>query len=119
MRRSTAISQLVLLLAFYAVPLLASSNVALPACCRRDGAHHCAMMAAVATGQTTFHNPVHCPYRFPTSILTHATKLFLAPGSASENEVIPRPRAMATDGVGILFRSATPLDNRGPPALTL
>ncbi|MDT8067604.1 MAG: hypothetical protein ROO76_05490 [Terriglobia bacterium] len=124
MRRSTAISQVLLLLAFYAVPLLASSNVALPACCRRSGAHHCAIMGSAdgqntGVAQTAFHNPVYCPFRFPTSILTHTIKLFMAPASAAGNQFLPQQPAVANDSGSALSQSATALDNRGPPAFAL
>jgi hypothetical protein len=124
MRRSTAISQVLLLLAFYAAPLLAGSSTALPACCRRDGAHHCAMQPQTAgnqtaSSQTAFSSPVHCPYRFTAIVLTHVTKLFLNQGSttaflSSSREVVYRDIA---GHVPALF--AVALDNRGPPALTL
>ena len=124
MRRSTAISQVFLLLALYVAPLIAGSPSALPACCRRDGTHHCAMKERAsenqtADTQTAFSSPVHCPYRFPAIVLTHTTKLFLNQFSArtfrsSTREVVCHEVA---GHVPALF--AATLDNRGPPTLTL
>ena len=61
-----------LILFFGFGPLSAASQESdesrLPACCRRHGAHHCAMsdsmmarMAEAVSGQTTFTTPSHCP----------------------------------------------------------
>jgi hypothetical protein len=124
MRRSTAISQVLLLLALYAAPLVAGSSSALPACCRRDGAHHCAMQQQVAgnqaaDNQTSFSSPVHCPYRFPAIVLTHASKLFLK--QASTTTFLSASREISCHGIAghtqAVFASA--LDNRGPPSLAL
>lgn len=124
MRRSTAISQVVLLLAFYAAPLIASSSAALPACCRRDGAHHCGMQQQAtanqaANNQTSISSPVHCPYRLPAIVLTHATKLFL--NQASTTSFLSGSREAACHDIAgrIPALFAIVLDNRGPPALTL
>jgi len=63
------------LLAFFFLPFLlpfcnVDSEAALPACCRRDGKHHCAMFAHTgAPGITASTGPVaraatpECPYR--------------------------------------------------------
>jgi len=49
--------------------LPASDDAALPACCRRNGAHHCAMymqmaarMASTPDSAPVFRVPSHCPY---------------------------------------------------------
>ncbi len=55
--------------------LQASDEVRLPPCCRRNGAHHCAMSDALmarmahATGdpRPAFTTPSHCPY-YPGSL---------------------------------------------------
>jgi hypothetical protein len=52
------------------VALPGVDEAALPACCRRDGAHHCAMSARMATlmaaaerdGRTSVSAPDTCPY---------------------------------------------------------
>jgi hypothetical protein len=72
MRRALSIS-LILFFGFgpLAAPLGASDDAGLPACCRRHGAHHCAMsmsMAAAimdtAPGKAIFTTPAACP-EFP------------------------------------------------------
>lgn len=76
MRRFTAILILALLGAFYAVPLLHAVSTDpesdLPACCRRHGKHHCAMMGQYlrleASGEPAFNAPPqHCPM-YPTGL---------------------------------------------------
>jgi hypothetical protein len=58
---------IVLLLAFSlplissAVALTAGSEANLPACCRRNGAHHCAMKVGPADGINLSSIPEHCP----------------------------------------------------------
>ena len=124
MRRSTAISQVFLLLALYAAPLLAGSTATLPACCRRDGAHHCAMRqqaaaTQAANNQTEVGSPVRCPYRFPAIVLTHATKLFL--NQASTATFLPGSHELVRREIAgqVPAWFAVVVDNRGPPALTL
>ncbi|MGB7548225.1 MAG: hypothetical protein WBM14_10785, partial [Terracidiphilus sp.] len=53
--------------------LEASDDARLPPCCRRHGAHHCAMaeamiarMAQAASGTPAFTAPSHCPF-YPTN----------------------------------------------------
>jgi hypothetical protein len=86
-----------LVLLFLLGPLMAalptSEDARLPACCRREGAHHCAMAAAMAAMQSdgqgaSFSAPLTCPY-FPGTraallIPTHA--LTAAPAQAPQAE---------------------------------
>jgi hypothetical protein len=86
-----------LILWFLLGPLMAalpdSDDAQLPACCRREGAHHCAMAAAMAAMQSdgqgaSFSAPLTCPY-FPGAtaallIPTHA--LTAAPAQAPQAE---------------------------------
>ncbi|HEU5403958.1 MAG TPA: hypothetical protein VFU86_21570 [Terriglobales bacterium] len=117
MRRSTAISQVLLLLAFYLVPLAASSSVLTPACCRQHGAHHCTMRGASPGSQTTLTAAGQCPYRFPAIVLTHTTKLFLAPASVSTAPSNSEP-LLDEDSGQVSRQIAAILDSRGPPPLT-
>ncbi|MEO6911617.1 MAG: hypothetical protein ABI158_11920 [Edaphobacter sp.] len=69
MRRFLAIS-LLLLFGFPLVSplfaLSANSETSLPACCRRNGAHHCQMNIALARASThqdaAFATPMKCPF---------------------------------------------------------
>jgi hypothetical protein len=109
------------------VLLPASDSAALPACCRRDGAHHCAMymhmMAArmiVPPGAPPIAKaPSHCPYypQHPT-VLTgpvYTVAVSTAPVPALRAQALV-PAAGRTDR---LFNPVTPLAGRGPPAIAL
>ena len=114
-----------LILLFLLGPLTAafpaSDDAQLPACCRREGAHHCAMAAAMAAGQidgqgASLRAPLTCPY-FPGAtaallIPTHA--LIAAPAelpAAEEHAVAAKAEAVA---VTVEFHAANA--GRAPPA---
>lgn len=122
MRRALSI----FLVLFFAIgPLTAlfgeTDDARLPACCRRHGAHHCAMSEAamaqviLATGQHIFTAPSHCPLYpqgapAPTSS-THG----LASVHAPANTLLavgyrPRERRLAPAN-----RPIRNLSVRGPP----
>lgn len=70
MRRLISILMLAVLGGFYVAPLLQAAlsdpESDLPACCRRSGAHHCAIMGGYlrrhSSGEAAFGSPVHCPF---------------------------------------------------------
>jgi hypothetical protein len=85
MRRALSIS-LILLFGFgpLAATLEAGDDAGLPACCRRHGAHHCAMSmskaAAImdtAPGKAIFTTPATCP-EFPAAAATTASQAMTA-----------------------------------------
>jgi hypothetical protein len=67
MRRKLANLLLFTFLAGFLLPLFAETQSTLPACCRRDGKHHCSMAAdarAVAPDGTTVASKAQtCPFR--------------------------------------------------------
>jgi len=68
-----ALLTIVVLLGSFA-PLMALPSKSLPACCRRDGTHHCAMHAKTEakTGPSTVSRPDEsCPFRKPCSRIIH------------------------------------------------
>lgn len=95
-------------------PLLSTGAMAestLPACCRRDGTHHCAMSSsahAMMLGETNDSAPrisappEQCPYRqhslaaahlqvfTPASAATHAAFLLRAPSASAQAECLRR-----------------------------
>jgi len=81
MRRLLAL----LLLASFGLPVAASalalgqsSDVKLPACCRRNGAHHCAMQMGTPTGAPAF--TAVCPhFPQPSTTAPSNTSAALAP----------------------------------------
>ena len=75
--------------------LPASAESSLPACCRRHGAHHCAMSAekaAKAAQESSSSTPVlnapsHCPY-YPGSMAASTTPAFAMVASAAGPPVL-------------------------------
>jgi hypothetical protein len=113
-----------LILVFWLGPLLAllpaSTESRLPACCRRHGAHHCAMapmQEGVANGAApAFGASSHCP-RYPATLAASVAPLDALTVSA------PRTPAQAVQSIA-LAASVSALQpavlysrlNRGPPA---
>ncbi|HET6170850.1 MAG TPA: hypothetical protein VFE01_11745 [Terracidiphilus sp.] len=123
MQRALAIS---LILFFGIGPLAgtldAGDDVRLPPCCRRHGAHHCAMsdalmarMVEAPSSPPFFSAPTHCPF-FPTgSSAIPASIHALAPTAASLFASLEEPH------VRFAYRAKTSLGQirthagRGPP----
>jgi|SRR5438045_3195912 len=123
MRRALSISLILLLwLPALAAVLPASADSLLPFCCRRNGAHHCAMDADANSSQNgnsgpTVRGPSHCP-QFPAAIPATISPLFVTASalagwpaltSGIYSNVARRDAARAG-------RLRTQLD-RGPPSL--
>jgi hypothetical protein len=124
MRRAASIF---LLLFFSLGPLSATlpgdDDTRLPACCRRNGAHHCAMsdsglarMVEAALGQKMISAPARCPM-YPGNI--HA---LLPPGhamastAAAELQILIQARLVAVTGSAPLAGQILTGISRGPPA---
>jgi hypothetical protein len=125
MRRGLSIS---LMLLFCFGPLAgafqAGSEQSLPACCRRHGAHHCAMsaesLARMASGSgPAFSAPTHCPH-YPSALAASvqpasalaaaafcAPALLVKPHRAVAGRIAARPSPTHTHA------------GRGPPASPL
>lgn len=101
--------------------LPASDEARLPACCRRDGAHHCAMamhMGALDNGaEAAFSAPSHCPmYPGPSAALLSTVYAALAspaalPDVAATFGLLPTPLR------AILSNRGRTVSDRGPPSL--
>jgi len=100
--------------------LPASDEARLPACCRRTGAHHCAMamqMAAMEAGTgRAFSATSHCPdYPGPAAALLSTVYAELVspaapPAASSRFGRVPSPMA------AILSNRGREVTDRGPPA---
>jgi hypothetical protein len=120
-RRSLAISLLLLFSLPLIAPLLAlqaGANGNLPACCRRNGAHHCAMQIPNASQQMHL-SAVHerCP-AYPKVVtsakrndLSFQTSAILIAGALVHPSIKIQPATLAQQA---LYRSQS---QRGPPAL--
>lgn len=117
-RRALAISLLTLFLLPFALPLFGASarQTDLPACCRRNGKHHC-MMSMVSSRMQTRIIGVKCPYRIVPPAVMVAPPYAPAP-AASIFAGVTRHPAVAPQ-VEALRRVS--LDRarqkRGPPAI--
>lgn len=109
-----------------AATLGASDDAGLPACCRRNGAHHCVMSAAMrawmfeAESRTPgFTAPSHCPL-YPTGAPA-ATAPVHALAAATAAQSAPVFAALAAIPYRASVRSAAlrTIAARGPPASTL
>jgi len=120
MRRALSIS----LIVFFWLPALValapgSDDVRLPYCCRRQGAHHCAMDSARTTSETAVKAPSRCS-QFPSAIPATVAPAFVAPAvpapwpalqSAILSRVLRRDAARSA-------RLRAQVD-RGPPSFEL
>jgi hypothetical protein len=126
MRKLLAITLLVLSGMPLFQPLLAmtrKSEADLPACCRRNGRHHC-MMSMVARGQLTsrapqFHAPGDkCPYS-PASILIAVDNFFALPNAqAIFAQLIAHPAIAAQTESKLRISLNRSRQKRGPPSLS-
>jgi len=105
--------------------LVAGGNSDLPACCRRGGQHHCAMMdmdsaPAPSSGPAVKANTPKCPY-FPKggALLPHSGAALLA---ASQSVSLASPGRLAIHSraeAGYHLSSSRSHQKRGPPSLLL
>ncbi len=103
-----------------------SADAGLPPCCRRHGAHHCALYAeimAMRAGRGIdptpgFSAPLTCPlYHGPTfSMLIPAHALAAAP--ARFRVALTRTSAPSLELMGVFSRPSHAHAGRGPPALS-
>jgi hypothetical protein len=119
----------IFLVLFYALgPLTvlspASEDASLPACCRRDGAHHCAMymhsmaaMMVVPPGAPPIaKTPSHCPYYPQHPTVRNSPVYTPAASSAAAPALLVQmyaPHAHSGTPLQVLFGAAAV---RGPPA---
>ncbi len=125
MRRALSI---LFVLFFSLGPLTAAfdgDDAFLPACCRRNGAHHCVMtdamlarMIQVALGTPAFTAPSHCPQYPATGNAAPSPTLALARAPEVHAAGVPAllPIASSTSPAPSIHLRTPSL--RGPPALT-
>ena len=124
MRRSLGVF---LILLFWLGPMLsllpASAESRLPACCRRHGAHHCAMIAAayfVPPGAPPqLGAPSQCPL-FPGSAAASTAPVHALPALAAGLPVLlAQPHSPAAGRAAARLSQLRTRSNRGPPDSTL
>jgi hypothetical protein len=124
MRRAISILMIVFFgLGPLAVTLSASDDSRLPACCRRHGAHHCAMSAdmmnAAESGPPNVKAPATCPYFPGYTVAPTTTILALAAAPVSLPALIQKPHSPAAGRAAARISQMRTRANRGPPASPL
>jgi hypothetical protein len=113
-----------------AVTLSADDDSRLPACCRRHGAHHCAMsgltatqmaalMSAAEPGKQNVKAPTTCPYFPGYTVALNSMTLALAPAPISLPALLAQPHSPAAGRTTALISQIRTRANRGPPASSL
>lgn len=102
-----------------------SEDASLPACCRRNGEHHCAMsmqemgaaMVVPPGAVPILDAPRHCPY-YPQHAIVRNTPVYaLTASSADGHPLVVQPHRHSTGRAAPLLNPVSPLAGRGPPAL--
>ena len=104
----------------------ASDDAGLPACCRRNGAHHCAMSAAMrawmfkADSRTPgFTAPAHCPFYPNGSTAATAPGHALAVASAAQSALVFEALASVPYRASVRAAALDTIASRGPPTSAL
>jgi hypothetical protein len=125
MRRLITISLLAMLGLQFVLPLLAltaRSETNLPACCRRNGRHHC-MMGMAERGQHTSRDPQFtspppkCPYRPAAVVVTHGNAFAPPLAHAIFASLGAHPAITAQTESKLRISVDRSRQKRGPPTL--
>jgi hypothetical protein len=105
--------------------LQADEDSRLPACCRRDGKHHCAMSEetaarlALAAAGPVFTAPARCPF-FPRAISQSTNPTCgLANTATNLPDFLTRPLPLLATRAAAVLAPIRTRPSRGPPASTL
>lgn len=122
----------ILLLAVFSLPLLVpmlamrqDADAGLPACCRRNGKHHCMMSMAqrnklVVSQDTQFKAPAEkCPF-CPSSVAPAHPNLLVEPSLAAAifGDLVSHPAGFAQTEAKRRISRDRANQKRGPPTLT-
>ena len=117
MRRLVANSLLLLFLGMFIAPAFtaATTSSPLPACCRRGGAHHCAMMAMLISEEgTSFRSVNPCPMQHQGQL---GPTVAIAPPASQSAHIDLRPETLVSRAVSRAeFTLALANHQRGPPS---
>jgi hypothetical protein len=123
MRRSIAIVLAMLFSWMLMLPVLvpSSTEVSLPACCRKAGKHHCAMHAALPQGSTPALATMSekCPY-FPHGITAAHNEIAVSRNGASFFAGLwQHPALWAQTEAGYRISAGRSRQKRGPPSFLI
>jgi hypothetical protein len=110
MRRISASLLLALLCFGFALPFLQAQRSSIPACCRRDGKHHCAMSA---NGNGFRTSAANCPCRHLSVLASRSIGLKVSSSvlSISTHGLFP----IRNEQPLIALRASDNTQKRGPP----
>jgi len=116
-----------LILLFWLGPLSAifpaSEDARLPPCCRRHGAHHCAMamraMAEAASGKPAFAAPNTCPAYPGSAAATAPAPQAMAAAPISLPALLAQPHTPVASRASARLSQIRTRAGRGPPAASL
>ena len=121
MRRGASILLLAIFLLGPLAAALGDNEAGLPACCRRNGAHHCSMArmraAILASGQPIVTAPTTCPSYPGDNALTIAPLHGLVSATAADFALRIAPHSTVAAQVAALITTARTRSSRAPPAL--
>jgi hypothetical protein len=106
-------------MAMFALTLQTPENK-LPACCRRDGKHHCAMMdaAGFSSEREMRALPEQCPFRTQAVTLGHVTSYLPGASAVHYSELTSHPAIHAQVRAAFRISEERTHQKRGPPVLT-
>jgi hypothetical protein len=110
MRRLAASLLLLLLCAGLALSVLVARESSVPACCRRSGKHHCAMLPQ---GDGFRAVTANCPYRRFSALTSHSTPCSTAASVLSLN--LGGENSIALASPDLPLHVAGNAQKRGPP----
>jgi len=111
MRRIPASLVLLLLCFGFALPFLQAQHSSLPACCRRDGKHHCTMSQHGDGFRTSAPN---CPYRHLGATLNSPSPALRV--SSSVLSISKHGQFLIRNAPPLIaLRASDTIQNRGPP----
>jgi hypothetical protein len=97
-----------------------SSQTKLPACCRRDGKHHCAMMAGAMESESETQVkalPPECPFRSQASTVAFGMAYVPASSSVYFAGLESHPAIHAQTFAALRISETRSHQKRGPPVL--
>lgn len=104
----------------------ASDDARLPPCCRRHGAHHCAMsdalmarMVQAASGQPFFTAPSHCPFYPGGNSATVASMHALAPAATALPRTTEKSHTLSAYHAAASVNQIRTHAGRGPPRIAI
>ena len=125
-RRLFAITLLAVLLGPLAAPLfaLSTSDTNLPACCRKEGKHHCMMSAEDRAAIAAFNNalpqfsqtPAPCPFAPRLLPTAHTTHFALTASTTAVAAITAHPNRTAQTESRLRIAATRSRHKRGPPS---